>query len=367
LARSGSPDVARAANLFDIRDRLSFDAKAFLAITINIINKDDPRAETLLSDIMNKAVVSATGTFWQDDYADYWNWGTNTRTTAIALDALVKIRPQSELIPNVVRWLTTIRSTHVWSTTQETAWAVMGLTDWMVLTGELKPDYDYQISLNQKTLSQGAITTGNVMTPIDLTVQVSDLLKGEINQLVFERSAGQGALYYTAHLEAYLPVPQVLALNKGMIIQRLYTRPDDEKRLPITQAAVGDLIQVHLTLIAPHDLYYAAIDDPIPAGTEAVDPHLNTSQQIGVRPGLNAADPLSRGWGWWWFSHIEYHDQKVSLYSSYLPAGTYEYTYYVRAVVPGKYNVIPATGQEFYFPEVYERSAGVTFTVLPLQ
>lgn len=367
LARSGSPDVARAANLFDIRDRLSFDAKAFLAITFSLINKDDPRAETLLSDIINKAVVSATGTFWQDDYTDYWNWGTNTRTTAIALDALVKIRPQSGLIPNVVRWLTTIRSTRVWSTTQETAWAVMGLTDWMALTGELKPDYEYQINLNQKTLSQGAITTGNVMTPIDLTVQVSDLLKGEINQLVFERSDGQGALYYTAHLEAYLPVPQVLALNKGMIIQRLYTRPNDEKRLPITQAAVGDLIQVHLTLIAPNDLYYAAIDDPIPAGTEAVDPHLNTSQQIGVRPGLNAADPLSRGWGWWWFSHIEYHDQKVSLYSSYLPAGTYEYTYYVRAVVPGKYNVIPATGQEFYFPEVYGRSAGVTFTVLPLQ
>src|SRR5262249_5822511 len=149
----------------------------------------------------------------------------------------------------------------------------------------------------------------------------SDLLKGEINQLDLERTSGQGTLYYTAHLEAYLPVPQVLALNNGMIIQRLYTRPGDEKRLPITQAAVGDMIQVHLTLIAPHDLHYAEIEDPIPAGTEAVDPRLNTSQQIGVRPGLNAADPLRYGWGWWWFSHIEYHDQKVALYSSYLPAG----------------------------------------------
>jgi len=44
--------------------------------------------------------------------------------------------------------------------------------------------------------------------------------------------------------------------------------------------------------------------------TEAIDPQLKTSQQIGVRPSLNNVDPLSNGWGWWWFSHIEYHDQK---------------------------------------------------------
>jgi uncharacterized protein YfaS (alpha-2-macroglobulin family) len=53
------------------------------------------------------------------------------------------------------------------------------------------------------------------------------------------------------------------------------------------------------------------------------------------------------------------------LSADYLPAGTYEYVYLVRASFPGTYHVIPPTAQEFYFPEVYGRGAGSIFTVLP--
>ncbi|MEO0561689.1 MAG: hypothetical protein AAF125_06230, partial [Chloroflexota bacterium] len=100
--------------------------------------------------------------------------------------------------------------------------------------------------------------------------------------------------------------------------------------------------------------------DPIPAGMEPINPDLLTSAQIGTRPGL---DSLSNGYGWWWFSDIEFRDESVSLYSTYLPAGTYEYVYTMRATVPGTYNVIPTTAQEFYFPDVYGRGAGDTFTI----
>jgi hypothetical protein len=53
------------------------------------------------------------------------------------------------------------------------------------------------------------------------------------------------------------------------------------------------------------------------------------------------------------------------LSSSYLPAGTYIYTYLARASTPGVFNVIPSTAQEFYFPEVYGRGAGSTFEIRP--
>jgi uncharacterized protein YfaS (alpha-2-macroglobulin family) len=51
------------------------------------------------------------------------------------------------------------------------------------------------------------------------------------------------------------------------------------------------------------------------------------------------------------------------LYSTYLPAGAYEYEYSLRASVPGTYNVIPMTAEQFYFPDVNGRSAGSVFTI----
>ena len=46
-----------------------------------------------------------------------------------------------------------------------------------------------------------------------------------------------------------------------------------------------------------------------------------------------------------------------------LPAGTYVYTYQIQATVAGDFRVMPAHAGEFYFPEVYGRSAGSTFTI----
>lgn len=366
LARSGAPDIARAATLYDNRARLSIYAKAYLALTFNYIDaQDTSRSEVLVSDLVNAAVLSATGAHWEEDFNDYWNWNSNTRTTAIVLEALVKLRPQSDLLPNVVRWLMIARQADAWETTQETAWAVMALTDWMVVTGELQPDYQYTTAFNGERLAEGTATPETVRDSVKLVVQVSEMLQDEANLLVVGRTDGPGVLYYTAHLRAFLPVPEVEPLNRGMIVDRRYVIPGTDT--PVTEARVGDVIEVRLTVIAPSALHYVMIEDPIPAGTEGVNPNLNTEQQIGTRPGLDVQNPLSRGWGWWYFSNIEFRDEKVVLYSTYLPAGTYEYVYSIRAGLAGTYNVIPPTGQEFYFPEVYGRGAGSLFTVLPAE
>jgi hypothetical protein len=107
------------------------------------------------------------------------------------------------------------------------------------------------------------------------------------------------------------------------------------------------------------------IDDPLPAGLEAVDQSLETSPQ-GVDPNQYDYETLwEQGWGWWYFDHIELRDERVVLSADFLPPGTYTYTYLARAGTPGTFRVIPPTAQEFYFPEVYGRGEGSLFSVFP--
>jgi alpha-2-macroglobulin len=365
LARSGVPDVARTANLYDIRERLSLGGRAFLALTLNLIDPSDTsRTDAIISDFNNAAVMSATGVHWEESYYDYWNWGSDTRSTALILMTLVKLTPDSPLVDDVVRWLITMRGVRCWSTTQETAWALMAFTDWMVHTGELHPDYDYSVTLNGDTLTEETATDATIRDTTTLHVQVSDLLADDLNALTFAHGEGDGSLYYTAHLRVYMPVPEIDPLSRGIVVERRYVRVGAED-VPVTEAYVGETLQVRLTIIAPNNLHYVTVTDPLPAGVEAVNPNLQTSQQIGTQAGITRVDPRY-GWGWWWFSRAEFHDESVVLRSSYLAAGTYEYYYTIRAGLPGVYNVIPTTAEEAYFPEVYGRSEGMAFTILPL-
>jgi len=49
--------------------------------------------------------------------------------------------------------------------------------------------------------------------------------------------------------------------------------------------------------------------------------------------------------------------------ASYLPKGTYVYTYTLHASLAGTYQVIPTTASEFYFPDVMGRGEGMVFTI----
>src|SRR5258706_13964321 len=119
------------------------------------------------------------------------------------------------------------------------------------------------------------------------------------------RTGGDGVLYCPAHLRAYLPVDQIKALSRGMTLSRTYSLMNDETSKPITQAKVGDSIRVTLTIVVPQDLNYVVIDDPIPAGTEAVNPQLPTTGTIGQEPELNPDNTMQNAYRWGGFTTPE--------------------------------------------------------------
>lgn len=366
LARVGEPQVSLTGTMYESRQSLSLYARAYLAETLWRIDPLDKRIDTLVSDFVNAAIVSATGVHWQEEWRDYMNWNSDTRSTAIVLGTLLQVDPENRLNVDAVRWLMSNRTKGHWQTTQETAWSLMTLSRWLEYSQELRGEYDWAVGLNGTRLGDGSVTPESLRQDVLLTAPVTDLLMDEVNRLTIARDDGPGSLYYTAHLNVFLPVDQVEPVDQGIIISREYYDPSIEGHSsPVTQASQGTLLLARLTIITPNDLHYIVIDDPLPAGLEAVDQSLEISPDITAPQRYDYDSLWKQGWGWWYFDHVALQDEKVLISADYLPAGTYVYTYIVRASTPGVFSSIPPTAQEFYFPEVYGRGAGSSFLVLP--
>jgi hypothetical protein len=373
MAEAGDTGQASdyVGDLYQNRDKLSHYGRAYLALALRLINEEDARIDTLLSDLQNAAILSATGAHWEEEGHDFWAMNTDTHSTAVILDALAQIDPRNDLIPNVVRWLMVARRDGIWETTYETSWALIALTDWMKVSGELRGNYDYAVWLNDELLESGQVTAETVDASIQRQVAVTELLAETSNRLTIGRGEGEGGLYYTAHLRTFLPVEEIEPLNRGIIVSRQYSEPACNEGVTcreVEQAAVGDVVRVRLTIVAPHDLTYVVVEDPLPAGAEPIDPTLATTSLVEQQPALfrEAGSGYGREfyrWWWSWYSRSEMRDDKVVLFADYLPAGTYEYTYTFRATQPGEYHVIPTNAREFYFPEVFGRGAGRLFTI----
>ena len=379
LAEAGRDHLARAVVLFEHRDTLDAFGKAFLALALALLQPDDDtRVRTLLADITGAAILSASGAHWEEAEVDYYAMNTDTRSTAIILAALARLDRNNPLAAQAVRWLMSARREGFWETTQENAWAIIALTDWMKVTGELQGRYDWRVWINDQLLGQGSVTPENLTETQQLQIEVARLLAEAVNRVVVERSApagqatGTGRLYYSMYLRLFEPVEEVKAHNRGILVSRRYTlaRCDvTRERCPaIERAKVGDVIRVQLTLIAPNDLHYVVVEDPFPAGAEGLDQSLKTTSVVGQAPQLRRTDrrnPWGGEYGWWWFSHSEMRDEKAVLFATYLPRGSYEYTYLIRASLPGEFHVIPTHAYQMYFPEVFGRTDGMRFTIVP--
>ncbi len=329
-------------------------------------NGGSPTQESLWSDLNASVILSATGANWEIAAVDYANLSSDVRTTAVVLQALAEANPSSPLAPNVARWLMGAREASRWPTAHETAWSILALTRWMAATQELEADYSYSLRLNDAVLGEDAFTSERILASDVYTVPVAELNSADLNFLAFERDAGPGRLYYTAHLDAFVSADRVAPVSRGVTVQRTYydaaCDPDQESCEPVTEITAGQQLRVVLTLIAPHNLFYVLLEDPLPSGAEGIDPSLDTSAS-GFQGSVTGDDYTYGYWGWWYFNSITFRDEKVVFTSEFLPAGVYQYTYYMQTIIPGTYQVMPAVARQEFFPERFGRSAGLVLTI----
>ena len=367
-ARAGVADVARLQALAEARAGMSHWARASLALALEQAQPGAPLVATLLSDLQGSAIRSATGVHWQDETPDLWNMGAPARSTAQVLLALVELEPDNAFNADIVRWLLAARARDgAWASTHDTAWALLGITEWAALSGSLDGSFSFGATLNTQPLAAGSASsdTQTSFTPIDR------LFADRPNQLLVTRGAGEGALFYTAHLSVYRPVEDVQAVARGMTVSREYFLYDgdcgslEKPCVPAPSARAGDAILGRVTVTLPADEYYVVVEDPFPAGMEPIDGSLLTAP-TGLPPEMLPQAQSDRvGWRWWYFNHTELRDDRLVLFADHLPAGTYQYTYLLTATLAGEYRVLPTRAWAFYFPEVYGHAAGRVYTIQP--
>lgn len=368
LSELGQAAPATLSQMAAQRDRLPTTAKALLVASLAQRAPADVAIGALVSDLETEAILSATGTHWDREPIAGRTLRGSFSSTAHAVLALLAASPDSPSLQGAARWLVLNRTEEGdWGSTHETGWALQALLAWVESIGSWHADYPYSAALNGDRLAEGRFIEDGLSNPVRVSTPIEQLLSDEPNALTLQRGAGPGSLSYTAHLTVFRPAEDVPATQRGLAIERAYYLDDgscDFEEDPcqrVDSAAAGDNLLVRLTVTVPHDSYYVAIEDRFPAGTEPIDPGLQTSssRSAPVRP------RFSYGWLGWRFNHIEIDDDRTALFADYLPAGAYTYVYRLHASFCGEYRVLPARAWLVYFPEVYGQSAGRLFAIEP--
>jgi uncharacterized protein YfaS (alpha-2-macroglobulin family) len=121
--------------------------------------------------------------------------------------------------------------------------------------------------------------------------------------------------------------------------------------LPVSLAA-GRVFDVGVRVVVDHPVDGVVIDDPLPAGLEAVDTTFRTS--------LQAIVPQSNSWA---IDTSEIYRDRVVAYAQHLDPGIYDLHYLVRSVTPGTFAWPGARAYLKDAPEEFGRSAAATLTV----
>ena len=343
---------AYAANLFDTRFELSLEGRAYLAMSMKDMPNMESQANRILNELISLSKKTATTTHWEESNYNYRFMGSNTTATAAILEALIKFDKNNPLIPEVIRYLMSIKKDDHWYSTRDTAAVIKAISfDFLNKSGQ-KVNENFKLELNGKPLQEGKFTKEDLFKLQEYVIPISGFNIGGDSNLRITKS-GQGDLYYNINLKYYLPFTKIKPLEQGMVIIREFV-DNNGKTLPKDVVKENTEFWVRLIIVTPAERYFVMIEDVLPAGLESVNESLKNVSTLAV----NSPKVKDKGNQYLYFSHKEYHDDKTTLFASFLPAGVYETSYRVRATTPGIYHYPPAQAYQMYVPDVSGHSDG---------
>lgn len=438
--RAASPSAFQTkafGNLWQKRDSLNAYTRALLALSAHYFGKTD-EARTLIANLENgvkrderpdQSVLvdgkpstlnaqPSTGQMgtahWGED-GIYWRWSDGgVEATAFALRALLAIDPKNKLVEPVTNWLLKNRRGAQWSNTRDTAIVVLAMNDYLRMSGELKPELEYELIVNGKSIAKKKVSGADVFNASSRFVIDPKLVK-DSNQIRIVRKQGDTPVYFAAEAKFFSLEEPVTPAGNEIFVKREYFklvgRPtllkgyvyDKEPLRDGESVKSGERVETLVTIEAKNNYEYLVFEDLKPAGFEAVeirsgeslfarelksgaverkfaqspvsdqssvaaakeDTTRKTPAAVRARRPAIAPRPKPQqaptdatdftGRSRWVYQELR--DRKVALFIDKLPEGVWEIRYDARAEVPGQFHALPVVGHAMYVPEIRANSA----------
>ena len=385
LADMGSPDVGYQQKLFERRKELPLFAKALLLHAIGVGKSQKKLADALLPELENALRIENDAAFAGENTGDEYAvlMDSQARTSALVLRALLSVKPDHPLAAELARGLLIQRVDGSWRSTQETAYALLALDAYRKAQEKAVPDFQVKALLGEQSVLEAEFRERSLSAQ-QTRVSLAKLAGSKSSSLVFEKR-GSGTFFYQARLRYARRTLPTDTLDQGFFVQK-GLRPLTPEGLPQALGSIGDtvaprfrggdLVIADLVIVTPSPRDFVVVDDPLPAGFEAVDSHLSTTSSalgIGESNGYGscadcdpeeARDDLAAGHTFFEdYSQRELRDDRVLFFVDHMAAGMYHYRYLARATTLGKF-VLPSTRvEEMYTPETFGRNGAALVSI----
>ena len=377
LALAGRPEAGYIRGLYTQRNRLSLFARTRLLLAM-LKNKKQHRSRirNLSKELWAKVVWKKNSPKLQIAgirFARTGGWyrvtlESPTRTLAGMLEALAESNPNSPQLESMKSVLLSRRKSKklgfglqhstgwTWGSTQENARVLLALRSFLKHKPYKLPTFAFQWA---QSGNGGTQWTNRFRFGGARGVWQARYRSDSLPSMRIQGGALAHPLWIRARI-SYIPAKkgsQVKSLNRGFHIQRsteVLPLKGKKSRYFVVKAGVqrsvpfGSIMEETVQMIVNKTRFNVAVEIPIAAGLEVMNPTLKTSSSQAATKKKNTYKP----------THVEYLDDRVRFFFTVLPAGRHSVHFRVRATTKGNF-VYPAAHMELmYRPSIFGRSTG---------
>ncbi|NOS85735.1 MAG: hypothetical protein HOP31_11390 [Ignavibacteria bacterium] len=366
---SGFPQTPKSTKLLNkqfellAKKDISSLAMALLSMAAGNMIKTGTQQKYINSVMREVNYIDDDKAFWKSKIKRYDWQNDEIITTAMVLKAMLadplSRKENKDMIEKTVNWLLAIKRGNSWGNTLQNAFIIYSLTDYLKAYNELEPDYEIKILVNGKETANKHITKEDIFKKENRFMIGGEFLKKGDNEIRIEKT-GAGKSYFTTSFVYYEKEnkKEINSTYNGFDIEReyyelkkvfdakkkIYTYQKSEFKGTITSGSEL-LVKVKVYPKDPQNEYFM-LEDPIPAGCEFI-------KEDWAYPieNENSYQGRSRGLWNWWYSDMDIRDNRIVFFAASMVQQEYEFSYLLRAQIPGTYNVMPSRGMLMYYPD----------------